>query len=310
MRERELIDWIRAQTPLDPRAVPVGPGDDCAIVNIGRRQVLITTDQALDGVHFRLEEHGARAAGRKAMARGLSDIAAMAAVPVAAVASVAMPRGFPRADAEALYAGMREAADPFDCPIVGGDIGAWDGPLSVAVTVLGRRAGVTGGIEPVLRSGAKVGDAVCVTGKLGGAWRSRRHLQFVPRIPEAICLAMNYGVRAMIDLSDGLATDLGHVCLASGVAAEVAAADVPIHPDARERSADVEAALQSALCDGEDYELLFVLSPARARTLCRRQPLPVPVTRIGQIVRGHGVTLIRPDGRREELAQAGWEHRT
>jgi len=306
MRESEFIDWIRRQGKFDPSAVAVGPGDDCAIVNFGGGQILVTADQVLDGVHFVLGEHGPRAAGRKAMARNLSDVAAMAAAPAAAVATISLPKGSDRRDAEAIYAGLREVADEYHCPLVGGDVGTWDGPLAVSVTVLARRAGVTGGIEPVLRSGAKVADAICVTGELGGAWRSRRHLTFTPRIAEAICLAMKYHVRAMIDISDGLASDLHNLCRASGVAAEIIADDVPIHPDVRGRP----DALRAALCDGEDYELLFALSPIHARKLCDKQPLPVKVTRIGTMSAGEGVTLVHGDGRREQLAPCGWEHKT
>jgi len=309
MREHEFIDWIVAQTKLDPATVPVGPGDDCAVVRFGSSDVLVTTDQVLDGVHFRLSEHGPRAAGRKAMARNLSDVAAMAAIPTAAVATVSLPRGMDRRDVEDIYRGLRSVGDAFQCPVVGGDVGSWDGPLAISVTLLARRAGVTGGIAPILRSGAKPGNALCVTGSLGGAWRTAHHLEFTPRIAEAICLAMNYGVKAMIDLSDGLATDLGHLCRASRVGAEVLAEAVPVSPAASELTANPAAALHAALCDGEDYELLFALPSRLARKLCDAQPLPVPVTRIGRFVAGDEITLVHGDGRREGLA-GGWEHTT
>ena len=310
MRELDFIDWIRSQGGLDSRVVPVGPGDDCAIVRSSGEDVLMTTDQVLEGVHFVLAEHGPEAAGRKAMARSLSDIAAMAARPIGAVATVALPRGFARNDAELLYRGLRAAGDAFECPLVGGDVGSWDGPLSITVTVFGRPAGATGGIMPLLRSGARPGNAICVTGELGGAWRTRRHLEFTPRIGEAIALALRYRLRAMIDLSDGLATDLAHVCEASGVGAEIVAADVPIHPDVRAGSGDPAAALQAALTDGEDYELLFTLSKRQADALCAEQRLPVKITRIGTITREPGLVLVHPDGRRDPLEARGWEHET
>ena len=310
MREREFIDWICRQTKLDPAAVPLGPGDDCAIVAAGREQILVTTDQVLDGVHFVLAEHGPRAAGRKAMARGLSDIAAMAAAPIAAVAAVALPKGLASGDAEAIYAGLREVGDEFNCPVVGGDVGAWAAALAITVTVFARRGGEGGGIEPVRRSGAKAGDAICVTGRLGGAWRSRRHLQFTPRIAEAISLAGSYQLHSMIDISDGLAVDLGHICEASAAAGKIVAGDVPVHTDALAHTTGAEAALQAALGDGEDYELLFTLAAEQASRLCEDQPLAVEVTRIGSIVAGEGITLVRPDGRREQLHPRGWEHET
>ncbi len=298
MREREFIEWICSQTHLDGAAVPVGPGDDCAVIMFGGEKLLVTTDQALDGVHFVLTEHGPHAAGRKAMARSLSDVAAMVAVPVAAVATVAMPNGFSRQNAKAFYRGLREASDAFSCPVVGGDVASWPAPLAVSVTIFARPAGV----EPVLRSGAQVGDAICVTGQLGGAWKTLRHMSFTPRITEAIILAGNCKLHAMIDISDGPAADLKHLCVASGVAAEINAADVPVHPDA--------AGLEAALGDGEDYELLFTLSQPDSVNLLKQQPLTTPISRIGTIVEGDELTLIRADGTREQLKARGWEHET
>ena len=307
MREREFIEWIQAQSKFDRARVPVGPGDDCAIVTFGGEQVLITTDQVLDGVHFVLCEHGPRAAGRKAMARNLSDIAAMGAVPVAAVATVSLPKGFAREDAEAIYTGLREVGDKFACPLVGGDVGVWDGPLAISVTVFGRPADRA---DPILRSGAQPGDALCVTGELGGAWRTRRHLEFCPRIDEAVQLVRDYDLHAMIDISDGLATDLDNICRASAVAAEIYADRVPIHSDARRFSGDDEAVLAFALGDGEDYELLFALPQEQAEKLCRQQPLSIKVTIIGCVLGGEGITLVYPDGRREPMSPSGWEHKT
>ena len=307
MRELDFIEWIQGRSNFDATKVPVGPGDDCAIVRFGDSDLLVTTDQALDGVHFVLAEHGPRAAGRKVMARGLSDVAAMATIPLAAVATATLPRGFPSADAEELYRGMRGLADEYHCPLVGGDVASWDGALCLTATIFARRAGVTGGVEPVLRGGAKAGDAICVTGTLGGAWKSRKHLEFTPRVAEAIELAITCRIRAMIDISDSLARDLQHICTASGVGAEIVAADVPVNP---ELASEKGAALQAALHDGEDYELLFTVSRAWARKLCDRQPLSVPITRIGTIVEGGGLTLIDAGGERSDLEPTGWEHGT
>jgi len=264
MRESEFIEWICRQKEFDPSAVPVGPGDDCAVIVSAGQKLLVTTDQLLDGVHFSLAEHGAFAVGRKAMARALSDIAAMAAVPFGAVATVALPKGFSRAEAEAMYRGRRSVSDEFACPMVGGDVAGWSGPMAIGVTVFGRPEGV----EPVLRSGAVAGDTLCVTGSLGGAWKTDRHLSFTPRIHEARRLATDFDIHAMIDISDGLARDLHHICAASGVGAELSAEQVPIHPDAQAGRTDTTP-LQAALNDGEDYELLFTLPTARADELLR-----------------------------------------
>ncbi len=304
MRELDFIDWIRSQSGFDRRLVPVGPGDDMALVCCGQEKVLVTIDQALDGVHFVLSDCGAQAAGRKAMARSLSDVAAMAAVPQAAVASVALPKGFQRQDAEAIYHGLRQISDEFHCPLVGGDVGSWDGALSISVSIFARSAG----IEPILRSGAKADDAICVTGQFGGAWKSKRHLSFQPRITEAVMLAGHCNLHAMIDVSDGLAADLGHICKASGLGAAIVSGDIPIHADARTHCP--ENPLKAALADGEDYELLFTLPADQSRKLLRDQPLEVPITRIGTMTEGSDVILLHEDGRREELKGYGWEHET
>jgi thiamine-monophosphate kinase len=304
MREFEFIDWIRSQSRFDPAVVRVGPGDDAAVVAWAGRRVLVTVDQALDGVHFELARHGPQQAGRKAMARSLSDVAAMAGRPWAAVASVALPQGAGADLAQNLYMGLRKLADEFACPLVGGDVGAWTGPLAISVTVLA----VPDGVEPVLRGGAKPGDAICVSGALGGAWRGLRHLSFMPRVHEARLLAGRYGLHAMIDLSDGLASDLRHVCRASGVGARISAAAVPISPDVDCQNPPER--LRRALCDGEDYELLFALPMEQARDLVRRQPLGVQVSLIGQCTDQQDVVLAHDDGRVEPLPAGGYEHTT
>jgi thiamine-monophosphate kinase len=304
MQELELIRWLRGQGDLDPSVVEVGPGDDCAVLRVGGERLLVTTDQVLDGVHLSLTRHGPAAAGRKAAARNLSDIAAMAGRPLAMVATVAAPADLAQADAQAIYEGLRAAADEFACPLVGGDVAAWvrEGDhLVVSVTAFG----LAGGVEPVRRSGAKVGDAVCVTGRLGGAWRGRRHLSFTPRIAEARALAEHGPLTAMIDVSDGLARDLAHVCEASGVAAELEADAIPLSDEA----AAEEDPLAAALHDGEDYELLFTLPAEAADGLAAHAPFAAGVTRIGTIAAGSGLTLLR-GGRREALEPRGWEHGT
>ncbi len=181
-------------------------------------------------------------------------------------------------------------------------ISGWEGILQVSATVFGR----CGGVGPVLRAGSKYGDAICVTGRLGGAWHSKRDLKFTPRIFEARMLAGSFPIHAMIDISDGLAADLGHLLEASAVGAEIDAAAIPIHADAAGRDDPLSAALH----DGEDYELLFTLPADAAEKLVSAGPLPIPVTRIGTIVKGLALTLVRPDGRRETLEPRGWEHET
>ena len=306
MRESDFLDWIEKQSRFDPSKVPVGPGDDMAVITLGRERVLVAVDQVLDGVHFDLERDGPKAAGRKGMARNLSDVAAMAVLPVGAVASVALPKGFDEGDAQEIYHGLREIGDEFSCPLVGGDVGAWDGRVAISVTIFARPAD---DVEPVLRSGARPGDAICVTGKLGGAWRTERHLTFRPRVHEAIILARRYGLRAMIDISDGLSKDLSRLCRASGVGAELWGDSVPIHEDALAGRDDITP-LQAALGDGEDYELLFTLPEKHAEAIRKDQKLPLQVTPIGTITKKTDLILIRGDGSRETLTDTGWEHRT
>ena len=299
MRERDLIQWIRSRWPASPQTVPVGPGDDCAIVQCGPQRLLMTVDQVLDGVHFILDRDGPAAAGRKAMARNLSDIAAMAGDPLCAVVSAALPKGLSESDCRSLYEAMEAVGRQFRCPIVGGDIGTWPGALAISVTILGKPAA---GIEPVLRSGARAGDALCVTGSLGGAWKTRRHLEFTPRLLEANVIASNAKLHAMIDISDGLTRDLDHICRESGVGAELIASAIPVHADAE--------GLRAAMEDGEDYELLFTLSPEDAEKLLAKPTIQAGITRIGVITAEKGLRLLHDDGRRETIVPGGWEHQT
>lgn len=302
MKELDFIEWLKQQDECDRSDVPVGPGDDCAVVHQAGESMLITVDQLLDGVHFHLNEAGALRIGRKSMARNLSDIAAMAGIPTFAVGSVALPRGFDQALAEEMVRGRREISDTFDCPLVGGDVGSWDGPLAISITVMGK----PGPWGPILRSGARPGDVLCVTGQLGGAWRTDRHLEFTPRLAEAQALAGEYQLHAMIDLSDGLATDLGHICAASGCGARIDAAALPIHPDANL----AEDPLQAALNDGEDYELLLALPADEARRLEAAQPLDsVRLVRIGECTAQTDILLL-DEGTPRPLAPGGWEHST
>src|SRR5205085_10331618 len=205
MAEFDFIDWLRRRTPADAR-VPLGPGDDTAVVRLAS-PCLVTTDMLLEGSCFRLAEAGPRRVGRKAMSVNLSDIAAMAGRPLAAVVSVGLPRRGGRALAEELYLGLREVGDAFDTPIVGGDTNSWDGPLVVNVTLLGEA--VPPG--PVRRSGARVGDRLLVTGAFGGSILGK-HLDFTPRVREALALLAAAALHAPIDVSDGLAADVRHIC--------------------------------------------------------------------------------------------------
>jgi thiamine-monophosphate kinase len=246
----------------------------------------------LDGVHFDSSKHTPREIGRKAMNRNLSDCAAMACLPAAATATVALPRGAGIEYAKELYLGLREAGDAFNCPIVGGDTGSWEGKLVLSVSILGR----ADGIKPITRGGAKVGDGIYVTGPLGGSILGR-HMTFTPRIDEARRLARSGTITSMIDISDGFALDLSRICQQSGVGAIIDGAEMPIHSDAVMLSRQSgRSALEHALHDGEDHELLFT-SPT----------LPPVGTAIGKITADRSL-WIGESGKQRPLSTKGWDH--
>jgi thiamine-monophosphate kinase len=292
--EFDFIAWIRTQSPATA-AVPIPPGDDLAALKWEAMDLLLVgVDQVLDGVHFDSIVHSPHDIGLKAMNRNLSDCAAMACLPTAALASVALPKGSGVDYACELYKGLRAAADPFDCVIVGGDTGSWQGKLAMSVTILGRSAG----IAPVTRSGARPGDRLYVTGPLGGSLLGR-HMHFSPRVHLARELAARGRVTAMIDLSDGLARDLRHICHESGVGAIVDADCIPIHDDARQLASQHGVdPLTHAIGDGEDYELLLTSPDDLSRF--GAQP-------IGEVTADRGI-LLRSGTDLTPLASRGWEH--
>lgn len=305
--EFEYITWLRSQTPPHPR-VRLGPGDDCAALVPPARDLLVTTDMLMDGTDFVLSEVGARRIGRKAMAVNLSDIAAMAGVPTAAVVSVALPRSAPAPKgiangdlARELFLGLREVADAFDVPVAGGDTNSWAGPLVISVTAMGE-ATTRGAVR---RSGARPGDWLFVTGPLGGSILGH-HLDFTPRVAEALRLHEAVDLRAMCDISDGLAADLNHICEESRCGAVLFAGAIPLTVAAHELSrTSGKAPLQHALGDGEDFELVFAVRPADGAALLARPPIP-GLVKIGECVES-GLWL-ETNGTRLPLAPTGWVH--
>lgn len=290
--ELDFINWIRAQQHPSSRVI-LPAGDDLAVLRWPNDDLLVVgVDQVLDGVHFDSSKHNPRSIGQKVMNRNLSDCAAMAVLPVAALATVALPPNSNLSYAKELYLGLKDAADPFDCEIIGGDTASWPHPLAFTVTILARSAG----IQPITRRHAKAGDGIYVTGPLGGSILGR-HMTFSPRIREARELAAHFPLTAMIDLSDGLSRDLTHICQQSHVGAIVDADSIPIHPDAIELSRqDNRPPLHHALHDGEDHELLFTCAGPCDRAI-----------RIGRITTGPAVQLQTAHGL-ETLPALGWEH--
>src|SRR5262245_176917 len=299
--EFDYIHWLRRQTPGDSR-VRLGPGDDTAVLALTPgAPCLVTTDMLLEGSCFRLAEAGPRRVGRKAMAVNLSDIAAMAGRPVAAVVSVGLPRQGGRALAEELYRGLREVADAFATALAGGDTNSWDGPLVISVTVLGEATSR----GPVRRSGARPGDWLLVTGPFGGSIRGK-HLDFTPRVREALRLHEAADLHAMIDVSDGLAADVHHLCEESRCGAVLRAEAIPITAAARAMN-DGRSPLEHALGDGEDFELVFAVAPDEGSALLAAQPVPgVTLACVGECV-AQGLWL-EEGGVRRPLEPHGYVH--
>src|SRR5258708_2685972 len=228
MNEFELISRLTRSLPTN-KSVVVGAGDDCAVLDVGipDRLLLFKTDAVVEGIHFTPDTPPEKI-GHKALARCLSDIAAMAGTPVAALITLALPRDFAAAFVAAIYDGMNALARRHGVAIVGGETTSNPGGLLISVALLGWAPRG----KAVLRSGAEVGDAIFVTGELGGSLAAK-HLEFEPRLAEARWLAQHFSLHALIDLSDRLAGDLRHILKASRVGAELFSSAIPISRAAR-----------------------------------------------------------------------------
>ena len=314
--ERELIAGIRerAGQSRSKSILTFGIGDDCAVLRPRPRQELVvTTDLSLEKVHFRRDWHPPQSVGHRCLARGLSDLAAMGARPESALLSLALPRGLNGAWKDRFFDGLFALADKHRVPLAGGDTAKCPDGLVIADIVL---LGSVPRGRALLRSGARAGDLLYVTGTLGGsaaellalekhpaAFRKQDatrhpHLYPEPRLATGLALMRRRLATAAIDLSDGLSTDVAHLCEESGLAAELEAEALPI---------DSRATLEQALHGGEDYELLFTAGPG---TTMPRSLGGVSIQAIGRMKRrGKGPLVeIHRNGRRDALEPGGWEH--
>jgi thiamine-monophosphate kinase len=312
------VEFDRIRGFLEGRAsadhVRVGPGDDAAVLAHG---IVLSSDLSMEGVHFRLDWMDPVEAGFRATAAALSDLAAMAARPLGVLASVAVPA--PGTLATSLMAGVREATQTAGTVLLGGDLTRSSGPAVVDVMVVGHT------LSPLLRTGARPGDELWVTGTVGAstaaveAWLAGRtpapearqaHVRPVPRLAEGVWLLEALGARAGLDLSDGIAGDAGHLAAASGVRV-ILEGQAVVSVAHREPGEEESRALARALHGGEDYELLVALPPGAgaARVEEFRQRFDLSLTRVGKVVAGEGVRL-RPlgGGSPVPLSRGGWDH--
>jgi thiamine-monophosphate kinase len=308
MNEFELIAKLTRALPANDSIV-TGAGDDCAVLDLGAmdKLILFKTDAVVEGFHFTRETPPEKI-GRKALARCLSDIAAMSGTPTAALVTLALPEKFDAEFVAKIYDGMNTLAREHDVAIVGGETTTNPERILISISLLGT---VSRG-KQILRSGAKTGDAIFVTGELGGSL-AEKHLDFEPRLAEARWLAEHFAVHAMIDLSDGLAGDLRHILQASGVGAEILKSAVPVSRAAKLRakqSSTAKPAFAAALTDGEDFELLFTVAGKDAVKLLdgwKKKFPKLKLSCIGKIVAGDGI-LIRDKSGSHRLNAQGYVH--
>lgn len=290
--ELGLIRQIRRWVPPLPPSV-LGIGDDAAAVPYDRRRkLLLAVDSLVENVDFRRRRTAPESVGRKALAVNLSDLAAMGGSPLYALVSLGLPPGLKADYVERFYRGLSRLARRWKTAVVGGDISRSE-VFFASVTV----AGWAEHGKIARRSGARPGDWILVTGSLGGSI-SGKHLTFIPRIDEARILLSRFRVHAMIDVSDGLIQDLKHILEASSRGARIDLDAVPVSRAARLRATARRSALEAALSDGEDFELLFTVSPAQGKKILSLKRLgDTPVTRIGTVTRERGLWLETKSGK-------------
>ena len=306
--EFELITRLKSGLPTNDSVI-VGAGDDCAVIDAGvsGKWQLHKTDAIVEGIHF-TRETAPEKVGHKALGRALSDIAAMAGTPRWATVTLGLPDGFDGEMVEAIYEGINRLAKRHEVAVVGGETVSNPERLAISVAVVGE----VDRTKCVLRAGAEPGDGIWATGELGGSLEGH-HLDFSPRLAEGRWLAEHFLPSSMIDLSDGLAGDLGHLLDAAKAGAELLENALPIRREARLRARESDAAkppLIAALTDGEDYELCFTLGQGNAVALLDqfRKAFPdTPISCIGRIIEEPGLKIKQKDGTKE-FATRGFVH--
>ncbi|MEA1950424.1 MAG: thiamine-phosphate kinase [Planctomycetota bacterium] len=310
--ESELIEHLRRCIPPHPRLL-LGPGDDAAVLQMADvGQCVMTVDLLTDQVDFELDKVDPRRVGRKALAVNLSDLAAMAAEPLAGVVALALPRVGGLELAVKIYEGLLPLAEQYDLAVAGGDTNSWDGPLALSVTLIGKVLSGYGTERPkaLRRDGARPGDRIVVTGSFGGSILGRQ-FDFDPRVREAITLNQQYDLHAGIDTSDGLSIDLSRIVKESGCGAILDLDAVPISEDAHRLASQLDdggTGLEHALADGEDFELVLAVPPEEARRMLTDRPVDVLLTDVGRFVEEPGLWQTDAQHGKRKLTPRGWEH--
>ena len=321
--ETQFVEWLSRQVPTRGRGLTLGIGDDAALVRpAAGRDWILTTDLSIEGIHFLRHLHPAATVGHRALARALSDVAAMGGTPRFALVSLALSQDVSRTWVQGLFRGISRLARHYHVAVIGGDTAIVPGPTVIDVVV----AGEAQKGEALRRSGAQPGDQIFVSGSLGlsalglcllkagkrsrAAWASvalRAHCYPVPQIRLGRFLSRQHLANALIDLSDGLSSDLGRLCRASGVGARIWAERIPVPRIGRGRDARQWNPLQLALHGGEDYQLLFTVPTAKVARIPTHFH-GVPLFRIGEIQKSKKILLLRAGAKPEELLPAGYDH--
>jgi thiamine-monophosphate kinase len=323
-----LIERIKKIAGRPNAGVVLGIGDDAAVIDVGtNRYLLVTTDILTEKIHFNLDYFSYYQLGWRSMAANLSDIAAMAGSPENAFVSVAIPKTTEITSIEELYRGMKDLADLYQVTIIGGDTTSSTSDLFLCITI-------TGSVEKThvtARSGAKINDTIYVTGSLGGSCAGmkllnqikspepaensalkKKHLNPQPRIEEAQYLRQNISLHAMIDVSDGLASEINHICSSSAVGATILENTIPLADGTKEVAAALgEKPLSYALNGGEDYELIFTAGGEEVKAIKPEfeKKFGIPLTKIGYIVEAEkGVSLTLKNGKEAGLKPTSWDH--